>query len=502
MSDFLPHADPAPQSGLETHTGFEMHATPADPHGRRSFTAVGAGGEHTDRFHPDDAFRREKFLRQAIAIAGEPEADETLQAMQDCLTRTVHNVDRDPAWGEEPERVVFRMASTIQSKPIDWLWPGRLPLGSLAMLAGDPGLSKSTLALDIAARVSTGAAWPDGRGGRSSADGHEEHAADPTHTASPAGVVVLSAEDDAETTIVPRLKAHGADCSRIALVEGVGKRRHPLTRGGNARTHDRDPKQPAADLRRSLSLATDLDLVRKLIDQQGDTRLVIVDPISAYTPGIDTHRNADVRGLLAPLARLAAEKRLTVLCVTHLNKSQSGPAVYRTMGSLAYIAAARVGHLVARDPDEGQRRLLLPIKNNLAPDRDGLAYTIETAELDSGECVGRLVWDPTPVCMSADELQGEASRSGEESSRRRDHRVAEAEAWLRDELADGERGANELLDSASEQHGLGSNTVRKAAKRLGVEMRQSPGRGPYVWRLPPDAAEGEGSPGFTSPGEG
>src|ERR671917_1290149 len=106
----------------------------------------------------------------------------------------------------EPAQPVGKLLSEVEPEHVEWLWPGRLPLGKLAVLDGDPGLGKSALTLDLAARVSAGLELPDG--GRSG----------------PAGVVLLSAEDGLEDTIRPRLDAAEGDPSRVAaltLVETV-----------------------------------------------------------------------------------------------------------------------------------------------------------------------------------------------------------------------------------------------------------------------------------------
>ncbi len=92
--------------------------------------------------------------------------------------------------------------SDVDPERVRWLWPGRLPLGKLVVLDGDPGVGKSTLALDIAARLSTGRGWPDGG------------------TCPPGGVLILSAEDGLADTIRPRLDAAGGDPTRVhALTE-------------------------------------------------------------------------------------------------------------------------------------------------------------------------------------------------------------------------------------------------------------------------------------------
>lgn len=204
---------------------------------------------------------------------------------------------------------VLRRLSDVESKPVQWLWEGRLALGKLTLLAGDPGLGKSFLSLDVAARVSRGDVWPDGRG------------------QAPAGeVLLLSAEDDAEDTIKPRLEAACAECGKIVILDGlqIGNRKRQVT-------------------------LAHLSVIEAALDQVPDCRLLIVDPISAFCGDSDSHKNAEVRALLAPLSELAARRGLAVLAVTHLRKGD-GAAIYRAMGSLAFTAAARAVWAVSKNP--------------------------------------------------------------------------------------------------------------------------------------------------------
>ena len=89
-------------------------------------------------------------------------------------------------------------AHQVVAQSLSWLWPERIPLGKLLMLDGDPDLGKSLIALDLCARLSTGRPFPDGRPGPG-----------------PANALVLSAEDSAADTIVPRLHRLGADMERV-----------------------------------------------------------------------------------------------------------------------------------------------------------------------------------------------------------------------------------------------------------------------------------------------
>jgi putative DNA primase/helicase len=241
---------------------------------------------------------------------------------------------QDEALGPRPVTVCL---ANVQPEPLHWLWPGRIPLGKLTLIAGDPGLGKSFVTLDVAARVSSGTPWPDL----------------PDEETASGSVILLSAEDDLADTIRPRLDAAGADAARVVALKGV------LLPESAGVTH--------------FSLAMDIPQLEEVILQVEDVRLVVIDPVTAYLGRADGHKNAEIRGLLAPLAELASAHRVSVVCVTHLNKAAGTKALYRAMGSLAFAAAARAVWLVTRDKDDPARRLMLPAKMNLAPEVTGLA---------------------------------------------------------------------------------------------------------------------------------
>lgn len=232
--------------------------------------------------------------------------------------------------GSEHSAAIITRLSDVTPSAMRWLWPGRVPFGKVTVLDGDPGLGKSLLSLDLAARTSTARPMPDGAF---------------SDLSDPAGVVILSAEDDLSDTIRPRLEAAGADLSRIVALTAA---------------HD------TADTR--LPMLSDLDAIRQAIVQVS-AKLLIVDPLMAYLPGkVDSHRDQDIRRSLAPLASLAAETGVAVLVIRHLNKTEGKNALYRGGGSIGIIGAARSGLLVAKDPDDpdGERRILVPTKSNLA----------------------------------------------------------------------------------------------------------------------------------------
>ena len=344
-------------------------------------------------------------LRKLVEAADD--CDPTKLATDLQATRDAYLCGTEAEVGE-PEPVLVGL-DTIDRKKINWLWPGRFALGKLALLAGDPGGGKSHLTLDIAARVSTGAQWPDSSG------------------AAPLGqVILLSAEDDAADTIRPRLEAAGADLSRVKLLQAV--RRVDSETGVRRDT--------------CFSFEHDLPILEIALKRLRECRLVVIDPISAYLGATDSHSNAEVRALFAPVSELAARYGVAVLSVTHLNKGQiGGKAIYRAMGSLAFVAQARTAFAVIRDgkDNSGQRRLFLPVKNNIAPDAGtGLAFNLKPWADDPAYCL--IDWHPGTVTESADQALSPQTDNDTERE--------EIETWLQEELSDGPVPAVELSEAS------------------------------------------------------
>lgn len=298
------------------------------------------------------------------------------------------------------------------------------------------------MALDGATRVSRGAPWPDAL-------------QEPNQGGS---VVLLTAEDDPADTIRPRLDAAGADPSKIHILSAI-------------EWYDSEAKQRTTG---SFSLERDLSALEQGIVGLTDCRLVIIDPISAYLGRIDSHKNADVRTVLAPLAELAQRLRVAVVAISHLNKS-GGPAMYRTMGSLAFVAAARAAWGVVKDRDNPARRLMVPIKNNLATDSTGgMAYTI----MSSTGNVPYLAWEPEPIHLTADEVMT-TNPAGSGAPRR------DAKEWLRGLLTDGAVEAERGEEQANHD-GIPLRTLKRAKRDLGV-LSYKEGFGPgatWYWKLP------------------
>jgi hypothetical protein len=337
--------------------------------------------------------------------------------------------------------------SEVRPEAVRWPWPGRIPLGKLTVVDGDPGLGKSTLLLALAARASRGQAMPDGS--RGDLDGA-------------IGVVILSAEDGLADTIRPRLDAAGADTARVVALTSVAD---------------------AAGER--LPTLVDIAVIRAAIVEAG-AGLVLIDPLMAYLPGeVNSYRDQDIRRVLAPLAGLAEETGAAVVFIRHLTKGGAANPLYRGGGSIGIVGAARSALLVARDPDapDGSRRILAVAKCNLAAEATSLAYRMEPAE--NGRV--RVVWEGETAHTAAGLLA-----ATNETAEERDA-GSDAADFLLAALAEGERPAEEVYREA-ERVGVAKRTLNRAQQRVGVLVpKEGFGRdGRWLWALaaaPKDAAE-------------
>jgi hypothetical protein len=324
-------------------------------------------------------------------------------------------------------------AHQVVAQPVSWLWPARIPLGKLGLLDGDPDLGKSLLALDLCARLSRGLPFPDGRPGPG-----------------PANALVLSAEDSPADTVVPRLHRLGADLQRVFVWQ-----------------RERDDEDwpwrfPAHAGRLDDALS------------RTDARLAVIDPVTAFLDdSVLCASDQSVRRGLAPLIHLADKHRCTLLMHRHLNKQGGSQALYRGLGSIAFVAACRFAMLVGRDPLVPGRCVLAQVRNTLAGPQPSLAYQITGAD----GAHPAVDWLGTSS-SSADELLAGPDH-------RRDGSRDRAAAFLEQFLAAGPRTSHDIWQAA-QKAALSARTVQRAKQGLGVRCRRVTRDGKPVsyWLLP------------------
>src|SRR5262249_54098297 len=233
--------------------------------------------------------------------------------------------------------------------------------------AGDPEQGKSTILYDLVGRITTGSPWPDKKPGVALSD-----------------FVILSSEDAVKQTIKPRLLAARADVSCVRLIKSVGE-------------EGRD---------RAFSMVHDLQKLDAAFEEKPFAAL-IVDPLNAYLPAVDTYRDNEVRSVLGPLAEWAERRRVAIIAIIHMGKNTERNALQRVLGSTAFTAAARACYLACPDAQDTGRRLFLSSKMSVAPKPPGLAFTFAPKTVDGKDqsevqTVG-MRWESTPVTITAEE---------------------------------------------------------------------------------------------------
>jgi len=321
----------------------------------------------------------------------------------------------------------------IQPESVQWLWPGRVPLGKITILQGNPGLGKSTIALDLASRVTTNAEMPDG----TRSDLGES-----------ADVLLLSAEDGVADTIRPRLDALGAEQTRITI---PGEQRHFL-------------------------VPSDTTLILGAL-QQRNAKLCVIDPLAAFLDAtINSWNNQHVRRALTPLAQIASQTGAAILIVDHLNKRSGIPAIHRGSGSIGFNAAARSVLLVCKNPQEPETFVLSSVKNNLSAPAPSLSYRTVQAENKAVklEWLGECPYDADELAAAGFEPVGS-------------RKLEAAKDFLLVRLGTGS-ALSKMVEKEAAEKGISGRTLARARKDLGVVSQPCGLQGEWAISLPARAS--------------
>ena len=298
--------------------------------------------------------------------------------------------------------------NTVSSRTVEWLWYPYIPYGKITILQGDPGEGKSTMMIQLAALVTTGKAMPDGSGDKV-----------------PGNVIYQAAEDGIEDTIKPRLVAAGADCGRIAFLEND---ENPIT-------------------------LDDERLEQAINDTQA--RLLVIDPLQAYL-GVDNdmQKSNSTRSVFGRLAKVAERTGCAVVLIGHMNTSSRTKGIYRGLGSIL---------LVGRDSSNPYYRIMIQIKNNLAP--EGKAFVFELNPYLGFNWIGQEEHEMEDLLFQ---------RSKGES------KLDKAKEYLKLLLNGSDMPCVDILEKMRTT-GIGTRTVEQAKKDMGIVSYKLGDK--WYWRL-------------------
>lgn len=316
-------------------------------------------------------------------------------------------------------------STNVEVREINWLWYPFIPRGKVTILQGDPGEGKSTFMLTLAAYLTRGEALPF---------------TDCGEPPDPITVLYQSTEDDYDDTIVPRFIKAGGIRDRLAFID---ESEYPLT--------------------------FDDDRILEGIKQTG-AKLLVLDPLASYIGDCSLNASNEVRQKFNALINAARETDCAIVVVNHMNKMQGLKAIYRTPGSIDVAGAVRSILLLARDPDEEDKRYLVQTKMNLASKGDALEFRIEDGGI---KFTG--ITDKT-----ADEIlrkQDFVSGIG-----RPDVKLQEAKEVIEELLAAGAAVPAEDCEAVLKNNGVRRSTGQTAKRELGIESVRIQDR--WYWKLP------------------
>ena len=326
----------------------------------------------------------------------------------------------------EPNLKLINMEQ-VEIEKIDWLLYPFIPFGKVTIVQGDPGEGKTTMVLQIIAKLTKGeAVLPSGS--------DEPALEGKTMALEPVNVIYQTAEDGLGDTIKPRLLSAGADCSRVMVID------------------DNDQALTMMDAR----------LEEAIIKTKA--RLVVLDPIQGFLgAAVDMHRANEIRPLMKRLAVLAEKYHCAIILIGHMNKNSNGKSSYRGLGSIDFQAAARSVLIVGRIKDEPEIRVVCHVKSSLAPEGKSIAFRLDK---DTGfEWIGE--YD-----ISADDLL-----SGEN----RGQKIRSAKEFLKEVLASGSVAQTKVAEEA-ESRGIKKKTLWNAKKELEIDSVKIGNQ--WFWMLP------------------
>lgn len=374
-----------------------------------------------------------KYLRWPETYRGSKTGVDDYLAAGDGTIEDLHRLVEE-APDEEAIPVGVSMVD-IKPERVEWLWSRRIPKGKVTILDGDPGKGKSTILYDLAARITAGLPLPDG---------------EPVEQGR---ALIVSAEDGAADTIVPRFLAASGDPKRARILGS---------------------EEP-------FIIPDDLDRLERAIRQLGAT-FVVIDPVMSFlSDDVNSNRDQDVRRALQPLVNMARRTGAAIVLCRHLNKSTGGQAIYRGQGSIGFIGIVRSGLMVGEHPELDGTFVLAGQKHNLSKPPASLAYRIRSA--GSGDETAIIEYRGISE-VTAQQMSSTPEDEGERS------RLAEAKEFLRDILRAGPEFSGRIKAEAKEAE-IGWRTVERAKAELKVQSVKDPDSGRWQWTLSGPTEEGD-----------
>ena len=324
--------------------------------------------------------------------------------------------------------------SQVVPLTVQWLMRNRIARRFITVMAGRTGIGKSFVACDLIARISRGGEIPFSNGERF-----------------PVGGTLIISEDSHEYVLAPRLIDAGADMNRI-----------------NAMTWAAMGQYNLGDIGMLDDAANEVE---------GGPTVVVIDPPTNFLEGTDEHKNSEVRQLVMKIVEWALGRDVAVLFILHVNKNAKGvEALNRVMGSVAWVTTARIAHTFCTDPNDPDRALWVPMKNNLGPKEKAIAYKI--IKTDDGT---RVEW------VEEVDITADAAMNNERAGT---PRFMLAQDWLVELFTQKLEWSSDDFWASAKQHGVKKPAIDEARVRMKMpkprQVATQGGDRSWIWWVPAD----------------
>ena len=316
---------------------------------------------------------------------------------------------------------ILTLYSEVQATSIRWMWYPFIAVGKITLLQGDPGDGKSTMMMNLIAELSRGGKLPDGK-----------------IIGMPQRVIYQCSEDGVSDTIKPRLEKCGANCRNVAFI--------------NEETYG--------------ELTLDDERIRQAIIEFRP-QIVVIDPIQAYLgSNFDLQIAGRARKLMRRLGMWASVYDCAVVLIGHLNKKEGTKGLYRSLGSIDVVAAARSVLQVERDPKNADIRIVRQIKNSLAPSNGEIRFSI-SAETGFQWLECETAADPS-IGLEAPNFDSKSEK---------------AAYLIKKLLSNGDMRSREIYMRMSDE-GISHRTVENTKKELGIRSYRKMCQ--WYWSIQPE----------------
>ena len=312
----------------------------------------------------------------------------------------------------------------IETKPLKWLWPERIPQGKICWYTGKPKTGKSLALLDLIARVTTGTDWPDKA----------------KNFLPPQDVLLCISEDGSGDTVIPRLKAAGADISRVNFFNRI-----KVNNGS-----------------RQLQLNKHTAMLRRYLESNPAISVVILDPLESFAGDVNINSNQEIRPVMDALSAVCRKTGVTLIGIIHDNKRSDVTAIQKIPGGSAVGGVARAAWGFSRDPDNKEDRYMSLVAGSLSKKETGIKYTIGEREVD-GVKAPYIVWGEEHDSSADDLLRAERDNAPSKDGAKL---IGLAKDFLPVALKEGPRRAPELISEA-EALGISVGALYRAKEQSG-----------------------------------